>query len=70
MTLDDLIQKLQDLKEFHGGGIVEVEIVPTDGRATGNDTRSFTLDGVSQNLTGGATLTIYDPDWKPEAART
>ena len=65
MTLSQAINRLQEIREQHGDGPLELCIAPSDGRATANDNRHFEVDLIQWKLTGGAELLVYDPDWKP-----
>lgn len=65
MTLTEAIKRLQQIRAEHGDGPLKLCLAPSDGRATAKDNRSFTVDLIQWNLTGGAELIVYDPDWKP-----
>lgn len=65
MTLTEAIDRLQQIRAEHGDGPLELTIAPSDGRACANDNRSVTVDQIQWNLTGGAELIVYDPNWRP-----
>ena len=65
MTISEAINRLQQIKDDHGDGPLELTIAPSDSRATTNDHRRFVIDLLQSNLTGGAEFLVYDPDWRP-----
>ena len=65
MTISQAIDRLQQIREQHGDGPLELTIAPSDGRATAKDHRRFVVDLLQWNLTGGAEILVYDPDWRP-----
>ncbi len=65
MTISQAIDRLQQIREQHGDGPLELCISPSDGRACANDNRQFEVDLIQWKLTGGAELLVYDPDWRP-----
>jgi hypothetical protein len=65
LTLTEAIDRLTEIRDEHGDGPLELTIAPSDGRATANDHRCFVVDLLQWNLTGGAELLVYDPEWRP-----
>jgi hypothetical protein len=65
MTISQMIDKLQDLKDTFGDGQVTLELVPTGGMAVADDTRHFEVDSVDRGIGGGAEITVYDHLWMP-----